>query len=133
MTETMVIEAIRGISTANPAMQPSAAAVGAAQSVADPSAVARFQSAMGVDGPSAIDAIPFASEASAAWRSAQVNRQGLLHRIRALSEMRGKHSLSMAEMVELQYDVANLAFQQEVVTKVADKSSQAIQTMIKNQ
>ena len=42
-------------------------------------------------------------------------------------------SLSGPEMIELQYEVANLAFQQEVVTKVADKSSNAIQTLIKNQ
>jgi type III secretion system YscI/HrpB-like protein len=129
----MALEAVRGVSAANPAMQPGVGAAEMAQPVADPSAVARFQAAMGTEGPSAASAIPFASEASAAWRSAQVNRQGLLHRIRALAEMQGAHSLSMAEMVELQYDVANLAFQQEVVTKVADKSSTAIQTLIKNQ
>jgi type III secretion system YscI/HrpB-like protein len=29
--------------------------------------------------------------------------------------------------------VANLSFQQEVVAKVADKASQAVQTLIKNQ
>ena len=133
MTEAMVVEAVRGVSAANPAMQPGVGAAEGVQSVADPSAVARFQAVMGTDGPSAADAIPFASEASAAWRSAQVNRQGLLHRIRALAEMQGEHSLSMPEMIELQYDVANLAFQQEVVTKIADKSSAAIQTLIKNQ
>ena len=37
------------------------------------------------------------------------------------------------ELTELQYEVHNLAFQQEVVAKVADKSSNAIQTLIKNQ
>ena len=77
--------------------------------------------------------IPFASQVSAAWRSAQVNNQGMLHRIRALSELRNRHSLSAAEMVELQYEVMNLSFQQEVVTKVADKTSNAVQTLIKNQ
>ena len=43
------------------------------------------------------------------------------------------HGPSLGEMVELQYEVMNLAFQQEVVTKVADKSSNAIQTLVKNQ
>ena len=38
-----------------------------------------------------------------------------------------------AELTELQYEVHNLAFQQEVVAKVADKSSNAIQTLVKNQ
>ena len=133
MTEAMVVEAIRGVSAADRSTRLGVGAVDPVQSVADPSAVARFQAVMGTDGPTAVDAIPFASEASAAWRSAEVNRQGLLHRIRALAEMRGEHSLSVADMVELQYDVANLAFQQEVVTKVADKTSTAIQTLIKNQ
>ena len=43
------------------------------------------------------------------------------------------HGPSAGEMVELQYEVMNLAFQQEVVTKVADKASTAIQTLVKNQ
>ena len=133
MTEAMAVEAVRGAMAPSAAQQLGAGQAGGVQQVADPSAVERFQAAMGVDGPSAVDAIPFASEASVSWRSAQVNRQGLLHRIRALAEMKDGHALSAAEMVELQYNVANLAFQQEVVTKVADKSSTAIQTLIKNQ
>ena len=88
---------------------------------------------MAVDGPRAADPIPFASEATAAWRSAQINNQGILHRIRALAEMSARGSPSAPEMIELQYEVMNLSFQQEVVTKVADKSSNAIQTLIKNQ
>ena len=134
MTEAMIVEAIR-------AAQPSAAQAdslatrgsSSVTAVADPSAVSRFQAAMGVDGTQEADPIPFASEATAAWRSAQVNNQGILHRIHALSQMSATYSLSGPEMIELQYEVANLAFQQEVVTKVADKSSNAIQTLIKNQ
>lgn len=99
----------------------------------DPSSVSRFQAAMGVDGPKSADPIPFASEASAAWRMAQENNQGLLHRIRALSELGKMHGPAALNMVELQYEVMNLSFQQEVVTKVADKASNAIQTLIKNQ
>ena len=129
MNEAMIVEAI---GAAKPATDVAMQAPNAPQAVADPSAVSRFQAAMGIDGTQEADPIPFASEATAAWRSAQVNNQGILHRIRALSEM-SVASLSGPEMIELQYEVANLAFQQEVVTKVADKSSNAIQTLIKNQ
>ena len=94
---------------------------------ASDSAVGRFEAAM------AADPVPFASEAAAAWRSAQANNQGILHRIRALSDLKEMHSPSVGNLVELQYEVMNLAFQQEVVTKVADKASNAIQTLVKNQ
>ena len=134
MTEAMAIEAVRAAAGS----QHSAAAeeVSGAAATADPSAVSRFQAAMGVEGAQemqAADPIPFASEASAAWRMAHNNNQGLIHRIRALSQLGRMHGPSMGEMVELQYEVMNLTFQQEVVTKVADKSSNAIQTLIKNQ
>ena len=129
MNEAMIVEAVRA---ARPATDVAMQAQNAPQAVANPSSVSRFQAAMGIDGPQDVDPIPFASEATAAWRSAQINNQGILHRIRALSEMSAS-SLSAPEMIELQYEVANLAFQQEIVTKVADKSSNAIQTLIKNQ
>ena len=135
MTESMIVEAVRAAGVAQlPATDP--AATGVATSVADPDAVARFQAAMGVGGPQAtatVDPIPFASEATAAWRSAQANNQGILHRIRALSQLERMHGPSVGNLVELQYEVMNLSFQQEVVTKVADKSANAIQTLVKNQ
>ena len=130
MSEVLPVEAIRAATPVDPAL--SAAAAPAA--VADPSAVAKFEAAMAtppVDASDAVDPIPFASEATAAWRAAQVENQTILHRIRALSGL--TRSPSSIELLELQYDVANLAFQQEVVTKVADKTSTAIQTLIKNQ
>ncbi len=129
MNEAMIVEAVRAT---RPATDVTMQAPNAPQAVANPSSVSRFQAVMGIDGPQEVDPIPFASEATAAWRSAQVNNQGILRRIRALSEMSAA-SLSAPEMIELQYEVANLAFQQEIVTKVADKSSNAIQTLIKNQ
>ena len=138
MTEAMIVEAVRAAqanTAADPAMM-GGVSPGAPSAVADPAAVERFQAAMGVGGPAGVpaaDPIPFASEASAAWRSAQVNNQGILHRIRALSQLERLHGPAVGEMVELQYEVMNLAFQQEVVAKVADKSSNAIQTLIKNQ
>lgn len=138
MTESMIVEAVRGVSAASSQSQLTGGPQSAA-AVADPDAVARFQSAMGVTGTTGVssvgqaDSIPFASEASAAWRSAQANNQGILHRIRALTELNKMHGPSAGNLVELQYEVMNLAFQQEVVTKVADKSSNAIQTLVKNQ
>lgn len=125
MTEQMMVEAVRAVG--GPASQLSAEEAQSVSGVADPSAVSRFQAAMDVD------PVPFASEVSAVWRTAQVNNQGLLHRIRALTDLRNTHSPSMPNMIELQYEVMNLTFQQEVVTKVADKASNAVQTLIKNQ
>ena len=135
MTEAMMVEAVRAAGGATTPMSAADAVSGpqAAAGVADPSAVARFEAAMAVDGPSAVDPIPFASQVSAAWRSAQANNQGILHRIRALAELGAERSASGPNLLELQYEVMNLSFQQEVVTKVADKSSNAIQTLIKNQ
>ena len=132
MTESMIVEAVRAaggpqMAAADPG------AVNASVSVADPSAVNRFNAAMGVQGTSEVAPVPFANEVSAAWRSAQVNNQGILHRIRALTELQHLHGPAAGELIELQYEVANLAFQQEVVTKVADKTSNAIQTLVKNQ
>ena len=132
MTESMIVEAVRAAG----GPQAVAAVDGQASQVektADPAAVARFQAAMGVQDAAEVDPVPFASEVSAAWRSAQVNNQGILHRIRALSQLERMHGPASRELVELQYEVANLAFQQEVVTKVADKTSNAIQTLVKNQ
>ena len=136
MTEQMIVEAIRSARSVSSIDDPAHAVGGASVSAADPAAVALFQSAMGIGGTPAVspaDPIPFASEATASWRSAQANNQGILHRIRALSQLNNVNNVSALELVELQYEVMNLAFQQEVVTKVADKSSTAIQTLVKNQ
>ena len=126
MTESMIVEAVRAAG-AGGAQMVAPAQQAAPSQAADPAAVSRFNAAMEVT------PVPFASEASAAWRSAQANNQGILHRIRALSELNKMHGPSARDMVELQYEVMNLSFQQEVVTKVADKSSNAIQTLVKNQ
>ena len=133
--ETLAVEAIRASQSATAAQAASGGAVASPGRLAPPSAsaVSKFEAAMAVDAPQGVSAIPFASQVSAVWRSAQANNQGMLHRIRALAELQGSHSLSAAEMVELQYEVMNLSFQQEVVTKIADKSSNAVQTLIKNQ
>ena len=129
--ETLAIEAVRASQSAT-ASQSAAAAAGPS-ATPSASAVSKFQAAMAADAPQGVSEIPFASQVSAVWRSAQANNQGMLHRIRALTELRAEHSLSAADLVELQYEVMNLSFQQDVVTKIADKSSNAVQTLIKNQ
>ena len=126
MTDQMIVEAVRAAQVSPRMVEPT----GAVAPVADPDTVARFAQAMA---PEQVEDVPFADKVSASWRSAMDNHQGIVHRIKALTELSGRHSLSAAELTELQYEVHNLAFQQEVVAKVADKSSNAIQTLIKNQ
>ena len=131
--ETLAIEAIRASQSATAAQTGAAAAAAGPSAAPSASAVSKFQAAMAVDAPQGVSEIPFASQVSAVWRSAQANNQGMLHRIRALTELRAEHSLSAADLVELQYEVMNLSFQQDVVTEIADKASNAVQTLIKNQ
>ena len=121
MTDGMIVEAIRSVRM-NEADQ--AVAMGSAR-------LCWLNTDSQVVAPTAT--VPFADELSDVWRSAQADHQGLLHRMRALSELNGKEGVTAAALLEMQYDVANLAFQQEVVSKVADKSSNALQTLIKNQ
>lgn len=127
MIESMIIEAVSSARTAgvDPAM-----ASAQVQSAPDPEAVAKFQAAMA---PQPVAEIPFADSAARSWQMAHDNNQGIIHRIRALTELSAERELSAPEMYELQYEVANLSFQQDVVAKVADKASQAVQTLIKNQ
>ena len=133
MTESMIVEAVRAASGTSALYQRGVGGVGLAQPIANPSAVSRFQAAMGAQGTQSMDPVPFANEIAASWRSAHVNNQGILHRIRELSQLGRMHGPSSAELVELQYEVMNLSFQQEVVAKVADKTSSAVQTLVKNQ
>lgn len=127
MTESMIIEAIRSSKVGSPDAHLGVSAV------PDPDAIKQFQAAMATSGPSEVMGVPFAEAISTTWTRAHENNQGILHRIRALSELSAQGTLAVPEMLELQYEVANLAFQQEVVAKVVDKSSMAVQTLIKNQ
>lgn len=126
MTESMIVEAVASMQRANLQSQN----VAPTAQVADPSAVARFEAAMA---PEKVESVPFADEVAASWRSAQDNRQGMVHRIKALTEMSSQHALTVAELGELQYEIHNLSFQQTIVAKVADKASTAVTTLIRNQ
>ena len=131
--EALAVEAIRASQSATAAQTGAAAAAAGPSAAPSASSVSRFEAAMAASAPPGVSEIPFASQVSAAWRSAQANNQGMLHRIRALTDLRGRHAVSAPEMLELQYEVMNLSFQQDVVTKIADKASNAVQTLIKNQ
>lgn len=125
MTETAIIEAVRGAGL-GAQLQPAAEIA----KTADTDAVARFEAAMApAQGPTDI---PFAAQISETWRTAQDNHQGILHRIKALTELRTGQGPSALELSMLQYEVANLSFQQEIVTNLAKKSSDAISTLVKN-
>ena len=127
MTEQMIVEAVKAAGAGAPGAAQTGA--GAAAPTADPGAVASFQAAMGAQG---VTAVPFAEQVQATWRAAQANYQGLVHRIKALTELRLQHGPTAAELSELQYEVANLSFQQEVVTSIAKKASDAVSTLVKN-
>ncbi len=124
MTEAAIVEAVRAACMTGRTDQ-----VEQVAKVADPSVVARFQAAMEVQEPTPI---PFAQQVAATFDAAQGNHQGILHRIRALTELSHVKGPSAGILTELQYEVANLSFQQEVVTNIAKKASDAVSTLVKN-
>lgn len=125
MTEAMIVEAVRaaGGGTGN---------VGAAQPVAptaDPQAVEAFARAMGAE---RVSPVPMASQVAETWKAAQADQQGMLHRMTALADIAQMEGASVAQLTQLQYEVANFAFQQELVTNIAKKATDAISTLVKN-
>ena len=124
MTEAMIVEAVRAAGSANPVQQAQAV-----QQTIDPAAVTRFEAAMAPQGPTEI---PFAGQVAATFNAAQGQYQEMLHRTHALVAMSKVHGLSAAELSTLQYEVANLSFQQEIVTNIAKKASDAVSTLVKN-
>jgi len=127
MTESMIVEAVRAaVGVRGP---DAAQALPAAQATADPQAVEAFERAMAVDGPTPV---PFASQVAETWSAAQDNYQTILHRMTALAEMTRLGGASAAQLTELQYQVASLSFQQEIVTNIAKKASDAVSTLVKN-
>ena len=130
MNESMMVEAVRAAHGVgfDPVMQAQNT-----EKTANPSAVERFQAALAPNAANAPDAVPFASEVGAMWDVAKSHNQEILHRIKALSSMATMDSSTSLRLMELQYEVMNLSFHQDVVTKIADKASTAVQTLIKNQ
>lgn len=124
MTEAMMVEAVRAAGGPQ-ALQP----MQAPEAVVDPAAVARFNAVLAPQGPTDI---PFAAQVAATFNAAQGQYQEMLHRTHALVALSKVHGLSAAELSTLQYEVANLSFQQEIVTNIAKKASDAASTLVKN-
>jgi hypothetical protein len=107
---------------------------------ADPAAVARFQELMNepvtvnrVDGAGVSEMrVPFAERLEASFAAQQAEYQQRMRGIGALLNPMRSGMISQGEMIRLQYEVQALSFQQNVVSKVIESVSQAIQTLIKN-
>jgi len=123
MNETMAIEAVRAATAA------SAQAMPAQQAVADPAAVEAFAQAMQVQ---PVGEVPFAAQVREAWGAAEAAHQTHLHRMEALTNLANGAVPSVANLSQLQYEVATTAFQLEVTTSVAKKAGDAVSTLIKN-
>lgn len=77
-------------------------------------------------------AIPFASAVQAGWNQAFGENQALRQRLTAHLEAGAKTPLSLRELSALQHEVTKITFQQEVVTVLAKKATDAVSTLIKN-
>jgi len=124
MTEAMIVEAVRAAGgVGGPAVSQTV------RQVADPQAVEAFQKAIEPDGPAPV---PMMSQIAETWRAAQTDQQTILHRMSALSDLSKLGGNSMAQLSALQYEVMNFAFQQDIVTNIAKKASDAVTTLVKN-
>ena len=77
--------------------------------------------------------VPFADRVGEAFHAAEARQFETYGKLRELVDVSKTRTLSLTELMELQYQVANLSIQQELVAKVIDRGSQAIQTLFKNQ
>ena len=77
--------------------------------------------------------VPFADRVGEAFRAAEARQFETYGKLSDLVDVSKTRTLTLTELMELQYQVANLSIQQELVAKVIDRGSQAIQTLFKNQ
>ncbi len=147
MSEEMAVQAVRAAFGAQAAAQ--AGEVSAAAPEASAGQVAAFEEAMRAAGletvPAAATAtvtettaadgrlpVPFLDRVSEAFVSSQETAQGITARLESLSRGAGDGMMSAAELMELQYQTAYLKFHLDLVSKVVDRASQAVQTLVKN-
>ena len=92
----------------------------------NPKTVTHFQALLGES------QIPLASAVASAWQEAETLNRRL--RVRLTDRLQsGVHRLwSFQDLAALQYDVASITFQQEVVTQLAKKATDGVTTLIKN-
>ena len=129
MTEIAIAEAVRAAGTNAVEATKAIEVAAAGRTAPDDAAVQAFEQAMAPDGASPV---PFATQVSEVWHGAQGAYQEHLHRMTALSDMSRLGQVSVAQLSELQYEVASLSFQQEIVTNIAKKASDAVSTLVKN-
>lgn len=77
--------------------------------------------------------VPFADRVSEAFHAAEGRQFASYEKIGNLVNTSNQRELSTTELLHLQYEISNLAFQQELVSKVIDRASNAVQTLFKNQ
>ena len=77
--------------------------------------------------------VPFADRVGEAFHAAEARQFETYGKLRELVDVSKTRTMSLTELMELQYQVANLSIQQELVAKVIDRGSQAIQTLFENQ
>ena len=96
----------------------------------NPKTVTHFQALLGE--PQIPLASAVASAVASAWQEAETLNRRL--RVRLTDRLQsGVHRLwSFQDLAALQYDVASITFQQEVVTQLAKKATDGVTTLIKN-
>lgn len=145
MSEEMAVQAVRAAFGAQAAAQ--AGEVTASAPEATAGQVAAFEEAMRAAGLETVPAaatvtetaaaegrmaVPFLDRVSEAFVSSQNTAQGITARLESLSRGAGDGMMSAAELMELQYQTAYLKFHLDLVSKVVDRGSQAVQTLVKN-
>ena len=145
MSEEMAVQAVRAAFGAQAAAQ--AGEVTASAPEATAGQVAAFEEAMRAAGRETVPAsaavtetaaaegrmaVPFLDRVSEAFVSSQDTAQGITARLESLSRGAGDGMMSAAELMELQYQTAYLKFHLDLVSKVVDRGSQAVQTLVKN-
>ena len=145
MSEEMAVQAVRAAFGAQAAAQ--AGEVTASAPEATAGQVAAFEEAMRAAGLETVPAaatvtetaaaegrmaVPFLDRVSEAFVSSQDTAQGITARLESLSRGAGDGMMSAAELMELQYQTAYLKFHLDSVSKVVDRGSQAVQTLVKN-
>ena len=145
MSEEMAVQAVRAAFGAQAAAQ--AGEVPASAPEATAGQVAAFEEAMRAAGLETVPAAATVTETAAAegrmavpcldrvaeaFVSSQDTAQGITARVESLSRGAGDGMMSAAELMELQYQTAYLKFHLDLVSKVVDRGSQAVQTLVKN-
>ena len=145
MSEEMAVQAVRAAFGAQAAAQ--AGEVTASAPEATAGQVAAFEEAMRAAGLETVPAaatvtetaaaegrmaVPFLDRVSEAFVLSQDTAQGITARLESLSRGAGDGMMSAAELMELQYQTAYLKFHLDLVSKVVDRGSQAVQTLVKN-